>query len=92
MEVIMKRTALAAAVALALSGALLAGCDKDGNRPASGGGSSASGSASPSGSGGTSGQAPSGGASGQAPSGGASGSQSDAPKKPSSPSTPGGSK
>ena len=80
----MKLTALAAAVALALSGALLAGCDKDGGKaPASGGGSSASGSASPSGSGGTS---------GQAPSGGASGSQSDATKKPSSPSAPGGSK
>ena len=79
----MKLTALAAAVALALSGALLAGCDRDGSRPASGGGSSASGSASPSGSGGTS---------GQTPSGGASGSQSDATKKPSSPSAPGGSK
>lgn len=54
----MKITALVAAVSLALGGTLLAGCDKGGDKAASGG-SSASGGASSSGKGGSSGPAPS---------------------------------
>jgi hypothetical protein len=57
MEVSMKLTALAAALALTLSGGFLAGCDQQGGGKASGGGTSASGSSSPSGAGGTSGGA-----------------------------------
>ena len=58
----MKLTALAAAIALTLSGGLIAGCDQDGSKSSSGG-SSASGSSSPSGSSGTSGSSGSSGAS-----------------------------
>lgn len=73
----MKFTAFAAAVALALSGALIAGCDRD---PASSGGTSATGSSSPSGAGGTADKSPSG------------ATQPGAPKRPASPTGPGGSK
>lgn len=74
----MKFTTLAAAVALALSGALIAGCDRDASKPASGGATSASGSSSPSGASGSSGTAT------------PTPKQSEAPKKPASPG--GGSK
>src|SRR5262245_32473261 len=67
-EVSMKLTALAAALALALSSALIAGCDRDGGKSASGGGTSPSGSSSPSGASGTSGSS--------------SGSSSSTAKKP----------
>jgi hypothetical protein len=42
MEVSMKFTALAAALALALSGTLIAGCDRDGSKSASSGATSSS--------------------------------------------------
>ena len=77
----MKFTALVAAALLALSGALLSGCNRDADRSASGGGSSASG---------TSGQTPSGGAAGQRNEG--STNPGGAPKRPASPSGSTGSK
>jgi hypothetical protein len=80
MEVSMKFTALSAAVVLALSGALIAGCDRDASKSASGGGTSASGTSSPSGASGSSGTV--------AP----TPKQSETPKKPSSPASPSGSK
>lgn len=74
----MKFTALVATVALVLSGALLAGCDRDGNRSASGGGSSS----------GATGQTPKGAATGAQSEG--STQPGGAPKRPSSPGAPGG--
>ena len=79
----MKFTALVAAVSLALSGALLAGCNRD-SGSASGGGTSASRSSGASGSSDTSGQTSSGGVSGQQSEG--STTPGAAPKRPASPS------
>src|SRR6185295_4881027 len=79
MEVSMKFTALAAALVLALSGALVSGCDRDGSKSASGGATSAPGSSGSSG------------ASGSSSSGSSSTTPGGAPKRPASPGGAGGS-
>lgn len=71
----MKSTLLAAAIAVALSGTLVAGCDRD--QSASGGS--------------TAQKDRMGGPGGATPGGATGGAQSDAPKRPASPTGPGGS-